>query len=1131
MRTLSGTLTAAQKSHNITPAIKVVLTKDETEYTLEEDRILSINHIEEPDHINAKGTLFHNADGYFTDKDLKGFKAVASYGLDTGAGKEYSATSPMWVTWQQLDSAPGKLTCELTLLGIPDLMDLDEASASYIPDSTDTKTVKTLLREIAGDSGVTHLACFNHTQKYDMVFDSEDDLIDVYQPKDSFRIYTGGSRWAAFRRLLSYTGCVQRIGNDGKIHIIIASGGSLAGWSNKLAIKIDHTKVDSDLTHFGVLIKLGESVGQNSSDVTRVFDELGENYLKIAVTEGDGVSQLYVEVEKWDATNEVAWLWVSKAGWEISSTKDTNLYLYYDASHADNTSYVGLSGSPVAENVWDSSYVLVDHMRDDPDASHTRDSTSNDNDGEKTSANNPLEAAGKVGQGQSYDGSGQAITISPFVATPIEFTVEALFKRLVDTGTYQTVVRGINGNGYSAGNNLYVTTTAVLIQSGGQTQTKVISNFSDWLYVGGIHDSDDNICAFLNGTISSAKAAGAIATSTHDTLIGRVDSYKPNAILDEVRISNVARSAAWIKASYYSTIDDFLSFDTEAYDYEYNLESGHVFLSKAYRKSLVLPNYIVIQSKPDDDPQYSGYASDTDSYALMPKRKYYMTRLQSNAQATAIAEAMLANYKLNAEMGAATVPMNCGAELYDYVKVTDQREDDYRVGNLGSITRVYKPGQYSMSFTFGEPPIIRHTRELYRNITTQNGLDFERLRVGDFYAEHIQADNIDLVWMDVDGNIDLSQIGDNIDNLPDGTTYARIKSLHLDAGQIKLDSAVYYADGYNPTEKEYQIKKQATAPSSPSTDDLWLDTSVTPNVLKRWNGSAWVKADPADLDDMPDGSTYKRLLSTQIQAGKILLSDQCVYTSGYDPTEKEVGVHRGTSPPGDTNKLWLDTSVIPNVWKRYTGADWVKCTPTEAAEITNAFDKSADNLDNVPNGTTYSRVKTTAIEAGLIKLSDVVEYSTHRTVSDTEKSSWTSKPENMDQIGEGTTYKRTLATDISAGHIKLTSAVVVEGQWYDESGVIISATEGIKIDGQKIYFRDSGQTERGRIYGDITGSNLKIKGVGNIDIIAQGGTPNIGIGGNLNPIGTQKIGNSTAFAEIHGTSVYATGHLHVPAVP
>jgi hypothetical protein len=43
------------------------------------------------------------------------------------------------------------------------------------------------------------------------------------------------------------------------------------------------------------------------------------------------------------------------------------------------------------------------------------------------------------------------------------------------------------------------------------------------------------------------------------------------------------------------------------------------------------------------------------------------------------------------------------------------------------------------------------------------------------------------------------------------------------------------------------ITVSSTAPSSPSANQLWLDTSVTPNVLKKYSGSAWaIVSDPSD---------------------------------------------------------------------------------------------------------------------------------------------------------------------------------------------------------------------------------------------------------------------------------------------
>src|SRR5690606_38852938 len=47
----------------------------------------------------------------------------------------------------------------------------------------------------------------------------------------------------------------------------------------------------------------------------------------------------------------------------------------------------------------------------------------------------------------------------------------------------------------------------------------------------------------------------------------------------------------------------------------------------------------------------------------------------------------------------------------------------------------------------------------------------------------------------------------------------------------------------------------------------------------------------------------------------------------------ELKIHRDTTPPENTEHLWLDTSVEPNVLKRYDGTEWVKATPTEADEV------------------------------------------------------------------------------------------------------------------------------------------------------------------------------------------------------
>jgi len=129
---------------------------------------------------------------------------------------------------------------------------------------------------------------------------------------------------------------------------------------------------------------LGSSVGLTSANVTSIFDKVSTNSKKIAITKGDGISQIYGEIERWDATNKLSELWTSKNDLVISGSQDTNLYIYYDNNHADNTAYIGdVAGSSPATNVWDANHKLVSHMKDDPDNLHIKDSTINHNDGTK----------------------------------------------------------------------------------------------------------------------------------------------------------------------------------------------------------------------------------------------------------------------------------------------------------------------------------------------------------------------------------------------------------------------------------------------------------------------------------------------------------------------------------------------------------------------------------------------------------------------------------------------------------------------------------------------------------------------------------------------------------------------------
>lgn len=220
MRTISDTLEKAQQKGAIRPLVKLVLTHNSTTYTYTKTRILNVEYKENGNLQSAEITL-HNRDKTLTDIDFRGYQGILSFGAVTTAGEEYSTCAPMYVVSQKFTSEPDELTCVLTLHGICSLMTEDKANQTYQPDDTDTKTVKTLIREIIGDTGVTMLSCFNHCQKYDIVFDGEDDLIDSYTPKDAYRIYLGNNRLSAINRLLDYTKCIMGAEEDGKLHVFV----------------------------------------------------------------------------------------------------------------------------------------------------------------------------------------------------------------------------------------------------------------------------------------------------------------------------------------------------------------------------------------------------------------------------------------------------------------------------------------------------------------------------------------------------------------------------------------------------------------------------------------------------------------------------------------------------------------------------------------------------------------------------------------------------------------------------------------------------------------------------------------------------------------------------------------------
>lgn len=135
-----------------------------------------------------------------------------------------------------------------------------------------------------------------------------------------------------------------------------------------------------------------------------------------------------------------------------------------------------------------------------------------------------------------------------------------------------------------------------------------------------------------------------------------------------------------------------------------------------------------------------------------------------------------------------------------------------------------------------------------------------------------------------------------------------------------------------------------------------LEADIATKVDAEWvNGKLVLKADNSTVQDLQNEVSNK--------ADVTWVNNQLVL--------KENAIHRGTTAPTDTTKLWLDTSVVPNVLKRYDSAtsSWVKATPTSAREVGAYTKTEVDNaLNSKVSVTTY-----TADKNGIISRLDSAE--------------------------------------------------------------------------------------------------------------------------------------------------------------
>jgi hypothetical protein len=165
------------------------------------------------------------------------------------------------------------------------------------------------------------------------------------------------------------------------------------------------------------------------------------------------------------------------------------------------------------------------------------------------------------------------------------------------------------------------------------------------------------------------------------------------------------------------------------YDYQYVLSGGHTFFSKLKANRLAIPGGATVYGGDwDDDTQAYDYSGSYGGGGTT--QFFYIPNLASDAECTAVATAIMSVFTQETETCVATVPMNCTALLYDYVKITDARNGDTAVGNIGQIIRIFdssKPSneRFLMQIKYGGWRSDRKVSQLINGKTKDTSSTFK----------------------------------------------------------------------------------------------------------------------------------------------------------------------------------------------------------------------------------------------------------------------------------------------------------------------------------------------------------------------------------------------------------------------
>lgn len=340
-------------------------------------------------------------------------------------------------------------------------------------------------------------------------------------------------------------------------------------WKSRQKITVASGNVSGSHTDFPLLVSAG---GNNP-----VFFGAKPDGADILFTASDAVTPVPFEKEKYDPVLRELVYWVKVDS--LADSQDTCVYMYYNSA--------GTAPANTPSEVWTNAFVMVQHMQENADDASPafKDSTPNGNDGTDfagMAASNRV--AGQIGDAQEFNGvdvTGHrievpsnttlditgAMTISawckgtPFndgIISKIDTSVNFGYRLVDESGSSPTEAYECRFN--DGTNHAARGTTAADLDIWQHVVAVFVPSSAVRLYVNGSLETQNTTS--IPASIGSAATIPLFIGARHS---GANPAFNYDGIIDEVRISAVARNAGWIETAYSNQVAPkaFLAFDPE----------------------------------------------------------------------------------------------------------------------------------------------------------------------------------------------------------------------------------------------------------------------------------------------------------------------------------------------------------------------------------------------------------------------------------------------------------------------------------------------------------------------------------------------------------------------------------------